>query len=268
MPGSAPTLKDEAFWRDFLTRGDSNERKFRGVMRRIPHGPRCQLCAVPFEGLGAPVMRLLGKRRAQQNPKVCSSCFDFMRDHHGGATIEVSVLFADIRGSTSIAERLSPAEYRALLDRFYAVATAAVFDHDGNVDKFVGDELMALFFPLLSGEEHAAHAIAGAKGVLAATGHGDSGGPWVPVGAGIHTGLAWVGSMGDDTHAELTAVGDVVNTTARLAAAAGPGEILVSAEAAEAARLDPGLDRRMLELKGKGAPVEVVSVRIGAPAGV
>ena len=264
MPGSVPTTDDEAFWYDFLTRGDSNERKLRGVMRRIPHGPRCQLCAVPFEGLGAPVMRLLGKRRAQQNPKVCSSCFDFMREHHGGATIEVSVLFADIRGSTGIAEGMTPAGYRALLDRFYAAATAAVFDQDGNVDKFVGDELMALFFPLLSGNEHAAHAIAGAKAVLAATGHRDPAGPWVPVGAGIHTGPAWVGSMGDDTHAELTAVGDVVNTAARLAAAAGPGEILVSADAATAGHLDAGLPRRSLELKGKGSPTEAVSLVVAA----
>jgi adenylate cyclase len=264
MPGSEPVREDEAFWYQFLTRGDSNERKVRGIFRRIPRGPRCQLCAVPFEGVGVPLMRVLGKRRAEQNPKVCSSCFDFMRRHHGGATIEVTVLFADIRGSTAIAEAMPPSAFRGLLDRFYAVASAAVFDHDGNVDKFVGDELMALFFPLLSGSDHAAHAVAGAKAVLAGTGHGDPAGPWVPVGAGIHTGPAWVGSMGDETHAELTAVGDVVNTAARLAAAAGKGEILVSGAAADAARLDPGLPRRSLELKGKGAPTEVVSLVVPA----
>ena len=258
MPGPEPGRDDEAFWREFLTRGDSNERKVRGIFRRIPRGPRCQLCAVPFEGFGIPLMRVLGKRRAQQNPKVCSSCFDFMLHHHGGATIEVSVMFADIRGSTAMAETMSPIAFRDLLNRFYTVASAAVFDNDGNVDKFVGDELMALFFPLLSGDAHVDHAIAAAKAVLAATGHRDPAGPWLPIGAGIHTGPAWVGSVGDETHAELTAVGDVVNTAARLAAAAGKGEVLVSADAAAAARLDPALPRQMLELKGKGAPTEVV----------
>jgi adenylate cyclase len=268
MPDPTPGHENEEFWRNFLTRGDSNERRVRGIFRRIPRGPRCKLCAVPFEGIGVPLMRVLGKRRAVQNPSVCSSCFDFMLHHHGGATIDVSVVFADIRGSTTMAETMTPAAFRDLLDRFYTVAAGAVFGHDGNVDKFVGDELMALFFPLLSGDRHAERAVAGAVAVLAATGHGDPSGPWVPVGAGVHSGAAWVGSVGDDTHAELTAVGDVVNTAARIAAAAAAGEVLVSADAARAAGLDPALPRSSLELKGKGAPTEVVRLRVGSPAPV
>jgi adenylate cyclase len=266
MSGPTPERSDEAFWRDFLTRGDSNERKVRGVFRRLPHGPRCKLCAAPFEGAAAPLMRMLGKRRSEQNPTMCTSCFDFMRRHHGGAEIDVSLLFADIRGSTTIAEGMTAGAFRGVLDRFYATASKAVFDHDGSVDKFVGDELMALFFPLLSGDDHVARAIAAARAVLGATGHDDAAGPWVPIGAGVHAGVAWVGSVGDEAHAELTAVGDVVNTAARIAAAAAAGEILVSADAASAARLDVSLPRRTLELKGKGAPTEVVSIRVGAPA--
>jgi len=155
---------------------------------------------------------------------------------------------------------MSATTFRALLDRFYAAASAAVFDHDGSIDKFVGDEIMALFFPLLAGDEHVARAIDAAQAVLRATGHSDPGGPWLPVGAGVHSGVAWVGSIGDETHAELTAVGDVVNTAARIAAAASPGEVLVSSDAAAAARLDGGHARRTLELKGKQAPTEVVSL--------
>ena len=264
MADATPDRTDEAFWHEFLTRGDSNERKVRGLFRRLPRGPRCKLCAAPFEGAGAPLMRMLGKRRSEQNPKVCSSCFDFMLKHHGGAEIEVTLLFADIRGSTAIAETISPVAFRNLLDRFYAAASVAVFDHDGSIDKFVGDELMATFFPLLSGFEHVAKAIAAAESLLAATGHDDAAGPWVPLGAGIHTGIAWVGSVGDATHAELTAVGDVVNTAARIAAAAGAGEILVSADAATAAGLGDGLERRQLELKGKQSLTEVVSLRLVA----
>ncbi len=96
-------------------------------------------------------------------------------------------------------------------------------------------------------------------------GHEDPDGPWVPVGAGVHTGLAWVGAVGDDAHTELTAIGDAVNTTARLASAAAAGEVLVSASAADAAGLDPALVRNALELKGKESPTEVVSLRVLPP---
>lgn len=208
-------------------------------------------------------MRALGKSPSAKNPNMCNTCFRFMEANHGGAEIECSFLFADIRGSTTLAEGMSATAFRRLLDRFYAVASATVFAHDGSVDKFVGDELVALYFPLLSGPNHMGRAIETATALLVATGHRDPAGPWVPLGAGVHTGLAWVGAIGDDAHTELTAVGDTVNTTARLAAAAGPGEILVSAEAARTAGLDPGLPRRTLELKGKSAPFEVVALRVG-----
>jgi adenylate cyclase len=259
MP-STPDRHDEEFWRDFLTRGDPLERKIRGIFRRIPNGPRCKLCAAPFSGVGAPLMRLIGKRPSSMSPSMCSSCFDFMTRHHGGAEIQCSFLFADIRGSTSIAEGMSATSFRGLLDRFYGVATAVVFEHDGSVDKFVGDELVAFFFPLMTGDGHAGRAIEAGQALLRATGHGGPGGPWVPLGAGVHTGPAWVGAVGDETHTELTALGDAVNTTARLAAAAGPGELLVTTDALTAAGLDGPLERRFLDLKGKQAPTEVVTL--------
>jgi adenylate cyclase len=191
---------------------------------------------------------------------MCTSCFDFMARHHGGAEIECSFLFADVRGSTTIAERMSSAEFRSLLDRFYALATTLVIDHDGSIDKFVGDELVAIYFPLLSGPRHTERAVATARALLRATGHGDSGGPWLPLGAGVHTGPAWVGAVGNGPRTDLTALGDTVNTTARLASVAGAGEILVSATAAAAADLDPALERRSLDLKGKANPTEVFVV--------
>ena len=92
------------------------------------------------------------------------------------------MLFADIRGSTTLAETMSPSAFHDLLDRFYTVATGVVFDHDGTVDKFVGDELVAMFIPLLSGDDHAEQGVAAAKALLRATGHADPDGPWVPSG--------------------------------------------------------------------------------------
>ena len=177
-----PDHATEEFWRDFLTRGDGMERKVRGVLRRLPHEPRCMLCAAPFAGPAAPVMRAIGKRPSDKNPTMCTSCFDFMAKHHGGAEIDCSFLFADVRGSTTMAERMSAAEFRSLLDRFYALATTLVIDHDGSIDKFVGDELVAMYFPLLSGGRHAERAVATARALLRATGHTDAERPLVAAG--------------------------------------------------------------------------------------
>ena len=265
-PTPRSSLKDEAYWRDFMEQGgDTMKGVGRRIFRRIPADPRCRMCASPFAGPGAPLMRLIGKRQAQQNPNWCNSCFDNLSKHHGGAEVAGAMLFADIRGSTSLAERMSPGEFHALLNRYFAAATKVVFDHDGVVDKFVGDELVAVFFPLLAGERYVAQAVNAARDLLIATGHAEAAGPWVPVGAGVHAGQAWFGVVGEGSHLEFTAVGDNVNIAARLASQASAGEVLVSAAAAAASDLDPKLPHRSLDLKGKELPTEVVSVTVAPP---
>ena len=109
----------------------------------------------------------------------------------------VSLVFADIRGSTTIGQRSSPTEYRGFLDRFYRLSSKAILDNDGMVDKFVGDEAIGLFFAGISGKEHAAAAIRAARALIHAVGHPDASpiGP-IPVGAAVHTGDAFVGSTG------------------------------------------------------------------------
>jgi adenylate cyclase len=138
------------------------------------------------------------------------------------------------------------------------VATKVLVDHDAIVDKYVGDEVMAIFIPAMSGDHHAADAVRAGRALLAATGH-DGGSPWVPIGAGVNTGVAFVGAVGAGDKTELTAMGDPVNVAARLAAAAGMGELLVTVATAEeaGARL-VGLERRRLELKGKTGVTDVV----------
>jgi adenylate cyclase len=263
MPAEPPEVDSEEYWREFLTKGDGMERRMRNLFKHIPSEPRCNLCAAPFRGPGAPLMRMIGKAPAPQNPKTCSMCFNWVASHHGGAEIEATMVFADIRGSTTLAEGMSPGEYRTLLDRFYTVASSVVFRHDGSVDKFVGDELVALFFPLFSGTDHAAKGVAAARDLLEATGHADPGGPWVPIGVGVHSGLTWYGAVGQGDRTDLTAVGDAMNTTARLASLARAGEILVTTAAARAAGLDPGLETHALELKGKTQATDVVSILVG-----
>jgi adenylate cyclase len=258
-----PIGANEEFWREFLMRGSPRERATRRIFMRLPHGPRCRICAAPFAGMGAPMMRLIGKRPAENNPNVCSSCFTFITAHHGGAEIEMSLLFADIRGSTALAEGMSSFAFQALLGRFYDVAADTIFDHDGMLDKFVGDEVVATFAPLLAGERHAARAVDAAQALLRGTGHQDANGPWAPLGAGVHTGIAWMGSVGEGPHAALTALGDAVNVAARLASVAAAGEILVTTAAAQAAGVDGSLPRRQLDLRGKQQQTEVISLTVG-----
>lgn len=257
--------RDEEHWRKFLEEPDTFMRVGRRFFSRLPHGPRCQLCAAPFGGAGGSAMRLIGKGQSKVTPLMCMSCENALRKQRGGATVTGTMLFADIRGSTTLAEGMSPAEYHALLNRFYTASSEVVFGHGGVVDKFVGDELVAFFFPKMSGPRPVAVAVEAAQAVLRATGHDDAGGPWVPVGAGVHTGPVWFGATGEGDYVEITAVGDAVNVAARLGAAAETGEIIVSADAAAAAELDPTLARRELLVKGKEAPIEVVSLRVGAP---
>ncbi len=171
----------------------------------------------------------------------------------------------DIRGSTGIGERSSPTEFRAFLDRFYRLSSNAILDNDGMVDKFVGDEVIGLFFGAISGHHHAAAAVAAGRSLLSRAGRGDATptGP-IPVGAAVHTGVAFVGSTAtDDVVNDFTALGDAVNTTARLASEAASGELLVSVEAATAAGTDTSdLERRTVEVRGRTEPVEVVALRI------
>jgi adenylate cyclase len=119
------------------------------------------------------------------------------------------------------------------------------------------DEAIGLFLPGYAGPEHARAAIEAAADLLVATGH--KGNPWLPVGVGVHTGLTFIGSVGaGDSFTDFTAVGDTVNTTARLASVAGAGEVLITEDACEKANLPTTrLERRSLDLKGKTAAVKV-----------
>jgi adenylate cyclase len=250
----------EEVWRGILLGTDPRFRKSRAFYKHFPREPRCKMCAAPFAGPIAPIMRMRGRGRWSKNPKYCGICFSMVSRFRGGAEIPCTLLFADVRGSTQLAERVTPSEFSRLLNRFYDTASRILVANDGIVDKFVGDEVMAIFIPALVQERHAARAVATAREILRAVGEAtDNGDEALPIGIGIHTGTAFVGSVGEAPHAELTALGDVVNTAARLASAASAGEILVSREAADAAGLELGaLEFRSLELKGKSAPTDVV----------
>ena len=208
------------------------------------------------------MLRLLGKGKWPGNPKYCAGCFKDLYRNRQGAEVECSLLFADIRGSTTLAESMSPVSFRTVLDRFYETAASVLIEHDAIVDKFVGDEVIGIFIPALTDGNHARQAIDAGFEVLRQTGHA-GGAPWAPTGVGVNTGIAFVGVVGTADHVEFTALGDVVNVTARLASAAGRGELLVSDAAVSSAGLladerHPAMERRTLELRGKTEPTGVV----------
>lgn len=230
----------------------------RRALRHIPSHPRCKLCASPFGGFGGRLMRLVDKGPWPKNPKYCAMCFKDMAKHRAGAEVECSFLFADVRGSTRMAEGMRPVEFHETMDRFYEVATDVVVEYDGIVDKFVGDEVVAIFIPALTGELHAEGAIGAGRAILAATGSGTDAG-WIPIGVGVNTGLAYVGAVGVGDNIEFTALGDAVNVAARLASAAAEGELLVTQAALQSAHFQAdGAEHRRLDLKGKSEATEVV----------
>jgi adenylate cyclase len=261
----------EELMRSFLAGEEKSMTRARGLFRHLPSSPHCKLCAAPFSGPGGVVLSLVGFSRFPGNPAICNVCIGGLQKTFGvmGAEIPVSLLFADIRGSTGIGERMRPAEFRAYLDRFYKITSAAVLKNNGVVDKFVGDEVIGLFFAGISGPGHASAAINAARDLIAGVGRSNatSEGP-IPVGAAVHTGVAYVGSTGvDGAVNDFTALGDVVNTTARLAGAAAAGELLVSRDATAAAELDVAdLTQRTIDVRGRSQPIEVVSIS-AAPDG-
>ena len=251
----------DELWSMILVEGNDFWRRNRARYARVPASPRCRNCHRPFEGVGGAMLRITqGIHKSDKNPNYCWGCYQFLSEVPGGAEVELTMFFADIRGSTALAETMSAAEFGTLLNRFYEVAIDILILEDAFIDNLIGDEVSAMFVPGFAGPDHAGRALEAGRALLRATGHGQEGDPWVPLGIGIHTGVAWVGAVGgaDGAAADFTALGDNVNITARLASASATGEILASEATIRAAGLeDTKFERRELALKGKSQPVAV-----------
>jgi adenylate cyclase len=269
----------EAMWRTYMTTGEPptsfglpwyRKKLLRPFFRMLPEDPRCRICYYPFDGIGGRLVQMaFGVTRSKLNPQLCNLCEMAANTYRGGAEIELSMLFADIRGSTAMAEKMPTAEFSRLIDRFYRATTAVLFKKHALVEKLIGDEVTGFFVPGFAGEAHAGVALEAGEEILRATGHTDPEGPWAPCGVGIHTGQAFVGAVSTaGGGADITVLGDTANTAARIASRAGIGEVLFSEVTRRAAELGTtGLERRRLELKGKQEPVEVWAKRAGRSVG-
>lgn len=259
-PTLGPEQHDNPDWRDTLLGIHPELVRLRRLFRHLPSDPRCKMCLSPQGGLGGPIVNLFGFGRYPRNPQLCNSCFRSAQKHPGGATIEITALFADIRGSTGLAERIGTTAYSTAVAEYVRIASEAILRPGGIVDKLLGDGVMALFIPGFAGADHAAKAIEAARTILREVS--------LPVGVGIHTGPAWVGFVGGVQDVlDFTALGDAVNVASRLGSDAQSGEILMSAATATSAELaTDGLEARRLELRGRTEPLDALSERV-SPAG-
>jgi PAS domain S-box-containing protein len=172
----------------------------------------------------------------------------------GGQTQTVSVLHADVRGYTRLAEDLSPGKVAALLLRYHGVAAKALRDSGAVIDRFAGDAILALWNAPAPQTGHARLALQGALALQRAARESGSD---LEYGVGVHTGEAMVGNLGSSEYQNFTAIGDTVNVAARLQGYAKAGEVICSAavlaaagEGVRAEALGP------LELKGRRATVD------------
>jgi adenylate cyclase len=247
------------FWRSwFSPEGFRQEKRLHRLLRWLPRGPRCHFCGAPFHGVGAPIMRLtMGKKPSAVNPRYCNVCDKIAHQNPGGAEVEMSILFADLRGSTRLSESMSAKAFSQLINRFYVETTRILIESHALIDKLAGDAVAAFWGAGFAGEDYVRRTIDAGMDILRVTGHGGSTEPWAPLGVGVHTGVAFIGAMGSlEGVTDITAVGEEVNLAARLGSEAGVGEMLVSAAAMEAAGMDArGLEQRRLQLKGLAEPV-------------
>ncbi|MFD4910015.1 AAA family ATPase [Kitasatospora purpeofusca] len=179
---------------------------------------------------------------------------------------KVSMLFLDVVGSTTLAERLDPEPLRRVMDRYFASCGACIAEHGGVVEKFIGDAILAAFGATVAREDDALRAVRAATGALAAlagltTDLAAKYGVELEARAGICTGnVVVITRPGDD----FRVVGDSVNTAARLQTAAAPGEVLICADTAAMVRAQVGIEPvEPLRLKGKSRPVP--AWRVTAP---
>ncbi len=250
---------------DFIKLMNSHgPRAFFWLARHLPSEPRCRLCGVPYGGFGGRLMRRVGFGPSRKNPSMCVSCFE--KAPMGGARMEVGVLFADLRGFTALSESMAPEAVAEMLNGFYRSATE-VLSRCAIIDKMVGDQVMALYLPQLLSERWENEMLRDARELLARVGEDVAAELPLQLAAGLDVGEAFVGNVGSGEVKDFTALGDVVNTAARLQSAAQAGQIVIAVRLYE--RLSgPPLEARAatLELKGKSDETRAYVLDVGEGA--
>lgn len=185
----------------------------------------------------------------------------------GGKTCDIAVLFVDVRGFTTMSERLNPEQVVHILNKYLTMASECVEQTGGTLDKFVGDAMMAFWGAPLPQEDPVMNAVKTAVGIIEGAARvsdelKEEIGEELKVGVGVNFGPAVVGNMGAEKHMDYTAIGDTVNTAARLEANAPGGKIYISRSVADALgdRITYTSLGATIKLKGKADGFEVLEL--------
>lgn len=185
----------------------------------------------------------------------------------GGKTCDIAVLFVDVRGFTTMSERLSPEKVVFILNKYLTMASDCVEQNKGTLDKFVGDAMMAFWGAPLPQEDAVYNAVKTAMGIVEGAKRVSDElkaeiGEELRVGVGVNFGPAVVGNMGAEKHMDYTAIGDTVNTAARLEANAPGGKVYISRAVADALgdRIEYTSLGATIKLKGKADGFEVLDL--------
>ena len=138
----------------------------RRVYSRLPSDPHCHECGIPMAGFGGNVLRIMGSSPSSFSPKLCSACEKHARQYEVGAEVELTMIFADVRDSTPLAESLGPSEFKTIIGRFYKETSKVLVERNAMVNRLMGDQVIALFVPRFV-EESCGGRFGGSKGLIA-----------------------------------------------------------------------------------------------------
>jgi adenylate cyclase len=207
---------------------------------------------IPIRGPLSIPLRLVGVKRSQMNPNLCTICeTNFTKvKKKKQVVIPATILFADLRGYTSLSEKSERSEVLDLLQNFYDECAAAIWERDGIINKFIGDAVLAIFnFPIIQ-EDHVRQAVLAGIEIQKRWKEASTG-----IGVGIHTGNASIGEVGT-AYKDFTIIGPVVNLASRIQSAAGFGEVVVTEAVYDQVKdLFPQASNRSYQLKGIEEPV-------------
>jgi adenylate cyclase len=147
---------------------DSMTMMVRRVFKRLPSAPRCKVCNAPFQGLGGMVVKLFGfgAGRSSFNPTLCDRCEVLVKHYQVGTEVPLTLLFADVRGSTALAEEIGASAFHHLINRFYTVSTQILIQTNALIEKMIGDEVAGMYVPGIAGPDHARIAVDAAQTLM------------------------------------------------------------------------------------------------------